>query len=725
MRTTPNPLPPATRADAPRARRALRAVAALAVAVLAMTGVGAAVTLGSATRADADPPGARNVGVNLFQWTWTSIGRECTDHLGPDGYAWVQTSPPNEHPVLAGQWWTSYQPVSYRIESKLGTRAEYAAMVATCRAAGVEVITDVVINHMSGQTSGTGWAGTTFTEERYPGPAGGYSPADFHSCRTNIANYGDRYQVQNCRLVGLQDLDTGAEYVRQEIADYLNDLISLGVRGFRVDAAKHIAASDLAAIKAKLSDQSVYIVQEVIGAGGEPVQPAEYLGVGDSHEFNYARNLKSVFTGGNLTSLQGLSGASWLLPSDKAGVFVDNHDTERNGETLSYKNGSAYRLANVFMLAYPYGWPTVYSGYAFSNNDAGAPQSGSGEVTDAVCGQGTWTCAHRWNETAHLVGFRNAVAGTAVTRWWDNGYDQIAFGRGDKGYVAINRSGNALTRTFTTSLPAGQYCDVVSGSAGSSCTGTTVTVDGSGSATFTVPAGGAVALHVAARPGSSPTASPSPTTSTPAGQDTTVYYATTKGWAAYRIHYRVGTGAWTTLPGEPLAAACPGWVSRTLDTDGATVTAAFTDGAGAWDNNGSRDYTLSGAVAAVKDGAVTTSDPCGTATPTTSPSPTASPTSGSTGVSFGVTATTTWGQNVYVVGDAAALGAWAPARAVALSSSAYPGWRASVTLPAGTTVQYKYVRKDASGAVVWEGGANRTATVPASGVLTLNETWRG
>ncbi len=708
MSTTP-------RSAAPR-RSALGAMLA---ALLAMAGLTA---IGSAHPAVAAPSGDRTTAVNLFQWTWNSIARECTDTIGPAGYGWVQTSPPNEHVRLAGQWWTSYQPVSYRIESKLGTRAEYKAMIDTCRAAGVSVSADVVINHMSGQTSGTGWAGTVFTEERYPGPAGGYGPQDFHSCRTNISNYGDRYQVQNCRLVGLQDLDTGAEYVRQEIADYLNDLTSLGVRGFRVDAAKHMAAADLAAIKAKISDQSVYLVQEVIGAAGEPVQPSEYTGIGDVHEFTYARTLKSVMNSGTLSSLQGLSSASWLLPSDRAGVFVDNHDTERNGQTLSYKDGSTYRLANVFMLAYPYGTPTVYSGYAFGADDAGAPQQGNGKVDDAVCGQGAFTCAHRWNETAHMVGFRNAVAGTSVDQWWDNGGNQIAFGRGDRGYVAINRSGSALTRAFSTSLPAGRYCDVISGAvSGSGCSGATVEVSSSGSATFTVPPNGSVALHVDARAGGTT----SPTTGPTTGAATTVYYATTPGWSAYRVHYKVGADSWTAVPGEVMTAACPGWVAREVASGGATVTAAFTDGDGRWDNNGSRDYTLSGSVVSVSDGVVGSSNPCGS-TPTNAPtsSPTSSPTSIASQVSFGVQATTVYGQNVFVVGDCAELGGWDPAKAVALSSSTYPVWRAAVTLPAGTTVQYKFVRKEANGSVTWESGANRSVTAPASGVLTVSDTWR-
>src|SRR5690606_29163518 len=101
-----------------------------------------------------------------------------------------------------------------------------------------------------------------------------------------IENYGDRYEVQNCRLVSLQDLRTGSDYVRGRIAEYLDDLVSLGVAGFRIDAAKHIPATDLEAIKARMNNSDVFWVHEVIGAAGEPIEPAEYFGSGDSHEFD-------------------------------------------------------------------------------------------------------------------------------------------------------------------------------------------------------------------------------------------------------------------------------------------------------------------------------------------------------------------------------------------------------------------------------------------------------
>lgn len=64
-----------------------------------------------------------------------------------------------EH-IQGDQWWTSYQTVSYNIQSKRGSRDEFKAMIDKCHAAGVSVLVDTVWNHMAGIDSGTGVAGT-------------------------------------------------------------------------------------------------------------------------------------------------------------------------------------------------------------------------------------------------------------------------------------------------------------------------------------------------------------------------------------------------------------------------------------------------------------------------------------------------------------------------------------------------------------------------------------
>jgi len=92
-------------------------------------------------------------------------------------------------------------------------------------------------------------------------------------------------------------------------------------------------------------------------------------------------------------------------------------------------------------------------------------------------------------------------------------------------------------------------------------------------------------------------------------------------------------------------------------------------------------------------------------------------------VNFNVNAPTTWGQNVYLVGNHPLLGAWSPHAAVQLSPVPYPVWSVTLSLPASTTFQYKYVEIDQSGNVIWESTANRTLTSPASGAATQSDTF--
>lgn len=99
-------------------------------------------------------------------------------------------------------------------------------------------------------------------------------------------------------------------------------------------------------------------------------------------------------------------------------------------------------------------------------------------------------------------------------------------------------------------------------------------------------------------------------------------------------------------------------------------------------------------------------------------------------VTFNVRATTTFGQNVFVVGQLAQLGNWSPANAQALSASKYtssdPLWYASIDLPAATAFEYKYIKKNSDGTIVWESDPNQsfTTTSGCGSTATVNDTWR-
>ncbi|KAI0067436.1 glycoside hydrolase [Artomyces pyxidatus] len=439
--------------------------------------------------------------VQMFEWTWDSIAAECSNYLGPSGYGYVQVSPPQEH-ISGSQWWTDYQAVSYTLTSKRGNRAQFQNMIKVCHSAGVKVIADTLWNHMAAQDSGTGVAGSSYTHYNYPGI---YQTQDFHHCGLepgdNIVNWDSMAEVQNCQLDSLADLATGTEYVRARLAEYANDLLGLGVDGLRLDAAKSIPPGDLANITSRLTKKP-YITQEVVFGAGQPVTPAMFTKIGKilSPMFRYTSALRDAFlgSGSSISKLQNLDNKGWVS-SSVANVFVSNHDTERSGGSLNANSPhNTYTLAHIFSLAHPYGTPTVLSSYTgFSTNaDAGAPNGGHGTCSGNA---GTNGWRHRWTAMAGMTGFRNHVGSSSLTEWVSPNSQQIAFGRGSLGFVAINNADSSWTMKFATSLPAGSYCDVVSGtSSGGSCTGSSFSIASGGSFTATIPARSAIAVHTGA-----------------------------------------------------------------------------------------------------------------------------------------------------------------------------------------------------------------------------------
>ncbi|SMR53207.1 unnamed protein product [Zymoseptoria tritici ST99CH_1E4] len=126
--------------------------------------------------------------------------------------------------------------------------------------------------------------------------------------------------------------------------------------------------------------------------------------------------------------------------------------------------------------------------------------------------------------------------------------------------------------------------------------------------------------------------------------------------------------------------------------------------------------------------------PCATATSTftrpTQSTPTCSATPTLTKVLFKEYATTTYGESISVVGSISQLGNWNTNNAVALSAQNYTSssnlWFVDISLPAGTSFQYKYIRKQSDGSVRWESDPNRSYTVPANckGQATVTDNWR-
>jgi alpha-amylase len=497
-----------------RGRRPLAALASAALLAAGLSMTGPATAQAAPVARKAAPAPVRDVVANLWEWNWHSVAQECTNVLGPKGYGAVQVAPPQDSlkrqhlgdgsNTVLHPWWEVYQAVSYSLTSRMGGEAQFASMVRQCRRAGVKVYVDAVINHMTGQGD-TSYGGVTYERYRYPGL---YDPWNFHkyagTCPSKsggIEDFNNKQQVFNCELVGLADLRTDTNAVRGRVADYLNKLIGYGVSGFRVDAAKHIGQTDLDAIYRRLHDTKEgtrpYWALEVFGGGPGSLAPQAFTRSGSVLGLDGVKQLKSAFKSyptdarGSISTLRDFGEGSGLTTSSKTLQFVQNHDTERNGDALSYKDQDRNRLATQFILASAYGRPQVYSAFEFTTRDDSPPSDTNGKITDTNCASG-WACTHRDSGVEAMVRWHNSVGAAPQRNWRDDGGNVIGFSRGGRGWVAMNNDPTAHTVRWQTGLPVGTYCDIITG--GRSCSGTQVVVDISGAATVTVPAGGTVAV---------------------------------------------------------------------------------------------------------------------------------------------------------------------------------------------------------------------------------------
>lgn len=169
-----------------------------------------------------------------------------------------------------------------------------------------------------------------------------------------------------------------------------------------------------------------------------------------------------------------------------------------------------------------------------------------------------------------------------------------------------------------------------------------------------------------------------------------VIVLTTNGGGSYNAQHcfnsQVANGAWTNAYGN-----------------GGTVTA---------DGNGQVCVQVTNGEPVVL---VAGSQSHSSGTPTTlSTRSNACPTSVS--VTFTEEVTTVAGDTIRITGNTTALGNWNPASGPALSASAYtaskPTWTINLSLPAGSGIQYKFVKVNSGGAVTWEADPNRVYSVP-------------
>lgn len=332
--------------------------------------------------------------LHAFDWPYQKVTTEAK-RIAQLGYHSVLISPPMKSPH-SPEWWNRYQPQDYRvIDNPLGNTQDFKTMLEALSQHGIALYVDVVFNHMANEShlrddltypNSETLRQYKEQQEHYESlklfgdlstPL--FNEEDFEPAFP-ITNWLDASQVQTGRLTGGEDdpglptLAPTANVIQQQ-QSYLLALKELGVKGFRIDAAKHLSANHIQKVWTDQVCQGVKIFGEIITDGG--VGKAEYETFlrpfldqthFDAYDFPLFHQLLNVFKyGESMESLLDLQGQS--IDANRAITFAVTHDIPNNGifrnQMMTPQQES---LVYCYLLGCSDGAPLIYADLNTSND---------------------------------------------------------------------------------------------------------------------------------------------------------------------------------------------------------------------------------------------------------------------------------------------------------------------------------------------------------------------
>ena len=647
------------------------------------------------------------------------------NYLRSMGVAGIWISPPmnnirvnagasNGETGYHGYWPRDWMQIDEHFGDDSNSWTAFDNLVTAAHADGIRVYVDFPANDSNpigagedGSLYNNGTLVTTYSTDT------GTTPYYHHN--PNVSNWNDRYQVQYYTLEGLADLDQTNPWVDQYLKTAITQFLAHGADGFRFDAAKDVNWGWEYSVENTIADWNgsstlptatarPFIFGEWMEGSGDALYP-------DSVKFsnNSGMNLLDYTLYNQLTDVFGsnksfseidneltledagsstIPAQAFTQPNDLV-TFFDNHDNARI-MTLG-ADQMAVKQAISFLLTCR-GVPVLYYGdeqYLHNDTNGGNdPYNRNGMTsynsTDAVL---------LIQYLAALRAANPAVAyGTMQQRWIN---DDVYIYERKLGtnvvLVAINKNkttDQAITGLLSY-LPPGSYTDYLAqtmGGAGITVTGTA----GSNNpvTNFTLPHR-SVSIWVSA--GSVP---PSIGSVTP------------------RV---ANPGAAATISGAGFGATA-GIVNFTLGST--TLAATVTN----WSNG-----QITVTVPALAAGAASVTVTQGTATSNAAPFEVN--TSALIPVNFTVSGTPVLASTdvIMLSGSVAELGNWATTWNGAVGPVTIPAAGSglqTVSVPAGSTVQFKFFVLHSNGSINWENGANHSYTIPAMGVGAAAVTWQ-
>ncbi len=402
---------------------------------------------------------SQDVILHAFDWPYLLIA-ERASQLSKLGYKTVLISPPMKSFTHSDgtQWWQRYQPQDYRIiDNQLGNTLDFKQMIAKLSENGLRVYVDVVFNHMANESG-------IRHDLQYPSESDlqkyASDPDYYQSLKLfgdlsqplfteehfvpafGIKNWQNTWEVQNGRITGGEH-DPGlptlkvCEHVIKMQQAYVLALKKLGVKGFRVDAAKHLTLDHIKQLWTPELSEGVHVFGEIITDGGatkkeynlflKPYLEETHLAAYDFPLFSTL--YRALQPDGVMSNLADPYTFGEALSRRRAITFAITHDIPNNDvfQALILEEPLEW-MAYCFILCRDGGVPLIYTDLNPSH------------IQDAK-GKPRWQNAWQDPRLQIMIGFHNYVHGQKMNVV-DVSDEHFVFRRGHAGIVALNKSGN-------------------------------------------------------------------------------------------------------------------------------------------------------------------------------------------------------------------------------------------------------------------------------------------
>jgi glycosidase len=584
-----------------------------------------------------------------------------------------------------------------RIEEHFGSTTNswtaFDNLTAALHTNGMKLVVDFAPNHSNPNNAGE--FGSLYDNGTFVAAYNNDPNGIFHH-NADITDFTDRYQLQYDTLEGLADLNQENSTVDTYLKAALLQLQSHGTDAFRIDAVKHVTWGwEYSMANTAFSSAPSFFFGEWFQGINDPLYHDSYKFANKSGitliDFPMNQAIRDVFISNNnfseIDSQLAAENVNFTWQNDLVS-FVDSHDVAR---FLSVNNNTNRLNEALAFILTSRGIPVIYYGdEQYLHNDTGGGTDPYNR--NPMTAFSTTTTPYKF--ISSLAGLRqnnDALAyGSSAERWINN--DVYIFERkffNDVVLVAINKNDTVSygITGLNSSLPPGSYTDYLTGLLG----GLSITVSaGTGGnnpvTSFTLPAHAVSVWQFTGTATAPEVGSIGPTLGQP--------------------------GMKATIAGKGFGAATG---SVTFGTTAATVSA--------WSDS-SVTFTVPNVANGLYNVQLANSAHTAANTiqftvltakliPVTFTVNNASPTS--------------VGDYIFLTGAGIELGNWGTTFDTAIGpmlAPNYPNWFLNAAMPAGATIQFKFIKIAAGGTVTWEGGANHSYTVPTSGTGFVTVTWQ-